>query len=993
MTMRRLSIFFLFVSALLTSCITDEVDYVRGDNTQPSYSDSIHILGAVEDYDIKSVGTRATDVADSHISEMTMFIFDKNKNLVQGYSARAITGYDEDGNPNKFSYDNSDKCSSAINIQKTNPTFLVDTKSGIIASLDGDHQTQIFYDHTLGTLDECTIYIVANLWHQLEGKLGSIEKLEDLLSQVIDIDATLDMPKIDENTYRGFPMIGTHIETVKFNLNKDGENKNTVATISLKKLYAKVNFTMQVNATEVVDKQVPEFEIEKVEVFNVPTKAILGRKLNSAGKPVYEDDNSDDYINEIANGSITEANIADYYQFTGNKPFVISEFEGKTRIKHDPSKDTREIIEFGFYMPEHKVTPNTITYPQYMPEDLYQYFKPKCVGAVNNSDGTTSSAKIATFVRIHGTYTDHNGQIKTVRYDIYLGQDNTDDFTIKRNQLLKNKLIITGLTNHKDAYYGGEDDDNINDTNISIDHRVEVDYKGFRLSMERTAILDAHFEVRPLDIEVSPNSSVTVKIPAEYRKWIAMEDDREARTTIGKGSGLYVDTSTPRRGVRKYFTTDLVSKLWEGNNGEITIKHSNPNSGQTEIFRIWLYIDENVNVYDQTGNTMPNTDKDVNGNNYTYTVSKDMYRIGKINFYHAEGENTPTTSLTADATVNMQQWNLWRVWNSAGTRYYDIEHEEEYLNNYASDQLYGPAQDGMEWGLEGIQLSTNVMAYWKESASGLLGQIINYFFETEESTNKIFSQSGRAPYYDFYLSRDNFPTDKLESTANKTLYARDYSGLQFNKEIAETLKGMSNNPKAKIDGVFLTDDPISAFAYCYNKNKRNANGSIDVDKIKWYLPAIDEIEDIALGAYLEFDKVFQNKEYWSCQPAYNYNDLTIDGQNYTRLWGYVSLSELDGEFYEDNKNRARATSIYAVSNDNYTNIASGLPQGVKSGKLEVIAYGAGTASGPKDNTAETTYTSNNINYNNDIYVTGDYRGNSPRTEKNRIRAVYRSGTK
>lgn len=996
MTMRRLSIFFLFVSALLTSCITDEVDYVRGDNTQPSYSDSIHILGAVEDYDIKSVGTRATDVADSHISEMTMFIFDKNKNLVQGYSARAITGYDEDGNPNKFSYNDSDKCSSAINIQKANPTFLVDTKSGIIASLDGDHQTQIFYDHTLGTLDECTIYIVANLWHQLEGKLGSIEKLEDLLSQVIDIDATLDMPKIDENTYRGFPMIGTHIETVKFNLNKDGENKNTVATISLKKLYAKVNFTMQVNATEVVDKQVPEFEIEKVEVFNVPTKAILGRKLNSAGKPVYEDDNSDDYINEIAGGSITEANIADYYQFTGNKPFVISEFEGKTTIKHDPSKDTREIIEFGFYMPEHKVTPNEITYPQYMPEDLYQYFKPKCVGAVNNGDGTISTAKIATFVRIHGTYTDHNGQIKTVRYDIYLGQDNTDDFTIKRNQLLKNKLIITGLTNHKDAYYDGDDDGNINDTNISIDHRVEVDYKGFRLSMERTAILDAHFEVRPLDIEVSPGSTVTVQIPAEYKSWLAIEDDAASRTPVGKSSGYYVDTSTPRRGVRKYFTIGLIDELWANNGGELTFKHSNPNSGKTEIFRVWLYIDENVNVYDQTGQTWPNTDKDVNGDNYTYSVSKDMYRIGKINFYHAEGENTPITSLTADATVNMQQWNLWRVWNSAGTRYYDIEHEEEYLNNYASDQLYGPAQDGMEWGLEGIQLSNDVPAYWAERHRveiniPLIGNFaewlidrIDEWFNISSSASQVFASSNQKPYYDFYLSRDNFPTGKLESTANKTLYARDYSGLQFNKEIAETLKGMSNNPKAKIDGVFLTEDPISAFAYCYNKNRRNANGSIDVDKIKWYLPAIDEIEDIALGAYLEFDKVFQNKEYWSCQPAYDYNTLRLNPGGKSYGIEYSSVVWFEGEFYSDNTKRARSTSVYATSATDYTTIESGLPAGVISGNLTATV---------NENSVSAPYSPITIDYNAAIYTSGDYRGNSARSEICRIRAVYRSGTR
>ena len=967
-----------------------------GDTTKPSSTDGIHIFGAVEDYDVKAVGTRATDVADSHISEMTMFIFDSNNSLIQGYSKRTVTGYDADGNPNKFEYNDADKYPSAINIQKANPTFLVDTKSGIIASLDGDHQTQIFYDHTKSSLNECTIYIVANLWHQLSSRLTTIETLDDLLAQVVDIDDTLDMPKVDDNTYRGFPMIGTHIKTVKFNLHKEGENKNTVATISLKKLYSKVNFTMQVNATEVVDKQIPEFEIEKVEVFNVPTKAILGRELSDAGKPVYRDDSSDDYIYEIAGGSITDANIADYYQFTGTEPFVITEFSGKRKIKHDPSKDTREIIEFGFYMPEHKVTPNTITYPDHMPIDLYQYFKPKCVGAVNNGDGTTSTAKIATFVRIHGTYTDHNGQIKTVRYDIYLGQDNTNDFTIKRNQLLKNKLIITGLTNHKDAYYDGEDDGNINDTNISIDHRVEVDYKGFRLSMERTAILDSHFEVRPLDIEVSPGSTVTVQIPAEYKSWLAIEDDAVSRTPVGKSSGYYVDTSTPRRGVRKYFTTNLVADLWKENGGELTFKHSNPNSGKTEIFRVWLYIDENVNVYDQTGKTAPNTDKDVEGKNYTYSVSKNMYRLGKLNFYHAEGDNLPNTSLTADATVNMQQWNLWRVWNTSGTRYYDIEHEEEYLNNYASDQLYGPAQDGMEWGLEGIQLSNDVPAYWAERHRveiniPLIGNFaewlidrIDEWFNISSSASQVFASSNQKPYYDFYLSRDNFPTGKLESTANKTLYARDYSGLQFNKEIAETLKGMSNNPKAKIDGVFLTEDPISAFAYCYNKNRRNANGSIDVEQIKWYLPAIDEIEDIALGAYLEFDKVFQNKEYWSCQPAYDYNTLRLNPGGKSYGIEYSSVVWFEGEFYSDNTKRARSTSVYATSATDYTTIESGLPAGVISGNLTATV---------NENSVSAPYSPITIDYNAAIYTTGEYRGNSSRSESCRIRAVYRSGTK
>jgi hypothetical protein len=153
------------------------------------------------------------------------------------------------------------------------------------------------------------------------------------------------------------------------------------------------------------------------------------------------------------------------------------------------------------------------------------------------------------------------------------------------------------------------------------------------------------------------------------------------------------------------------------------------------------------------------------------------------------------------------------------------------------------------------------------------------------------------------------------------------------------------------------------------------------------LPAIDEIEDIALGAYDEFDQVFQDKEYWSCQPAYNYYDLAINGRNYV-IWDYVSLSTLKGEFYEDNKDRARSTSVYATSTTSYTTIESGLPSGIKSGTLSITAYNGGS----KDGQVEPSYSDNNIDYNSSIYTTGSHRGNSLRTEKCRVRAVYRSGT-
>ena len=1009
---RYLYILTLGVLFALTSCVKTEVDF-GGNAVNPSSEGAIHIFGAVEDYDVKHVGTRAEgdEISDAFISEMTMFIFKSNGDIVQGYRNRNAT-FDNDGNLIDADFEGCEKCSSAINLEKSNPTFLIDTKDGIIASYEGEKQTLIYYDNFADDLGEdndnddkddpsnnCQIYIVANAYHQLKDHLDEITTLDKLKSFVLDIDDTLSMPKKDDGSYRGFPMIGTPA-TAKFNLRKGGKNDESVANIPLKKLYSKLRFTIQVCANEVVSGQIPTFKITKAEVFNVPTKARLGRDIDPiSGKPIYQgdegdtdpsNDTSDDYLNEIAGGNIRAANIDEYYQFTGSEPYVITSFN-KTTTTHDSNIDqTADRIEFGFYMPEHKVTPNTINYPSGMPESCYQYYKPKGVGATRDKTGLVTMAKIATYVRIHGQYTDHNGQIKDVRYDIYLGQNEVDNFTIKRNQQLNNQLVITGLTNYYNAYEDTED-------NISIDHRVAVDYKGFNLSMERTAILDSHFEVRPLDVELSPGSTMVITIPQGDRTWVAMESDADVRANYDEN--IYI-SNQEHKAVRKYFTKDLVSELngtdGRGNRGTITLSHSGKED-KTETYRVWFYVDENPNVYDK----MLGEDPDKGGitsspTDGTYEVfgkndTDPMYRVCSVVFkyYGMDNDNTngQAATVTKTVNVNLQQHNLWRVWGGiSGNRYYDIEHEEEYLNNYVSNEIYGQTKDGMAWGLEGIQLSNNVMAYWKESASGLLGQIINYFFGTEKKANEIFAQSGRAPYYDFYLSRDEFPTDRLESTADKTLYARDYSGLQFNKEIAETLKGMSNNLKAKIDGITLIEDPQSAFAYCYHKNKRNSSGVVETQK--WFLPAIDEIEDIALGAYEEFDRVFQNKEYWSCQPAYNNNDMTINGYNWLGSWlGYQNLSSLKGEFYEDNKDRARATSIYATSSTSYSNIKSGLPSGEKSGTLAVKAYDGGD----KDEKAETTYTLKNINYNADIYTTGEYRGNSSRTESCRIRAVYRSG--
>lgn len=949
---RYLYILALGVLFSFTSCVQEDITIDDG-AYYPSSNSGIQIIGASEDFDVKQVGTRANDngVSDSFISEMTMLIFKANGDMLTAYNA----------NQEKLA-------SSHINIRRSNPTFLIETSkyygTGILASMEAG-MTIKYYDNTADDIGACSIYIVANAYHLIGERLeaGKIKTIADLNKALLDTNANLDMPYNEQTgEYIGLPMIGCARDEETGNLatfdlaHHEGEsNNNAVATIPLKKLYSKVCFSIQVNSKQLVTGQIPEFRLDDVEVFNVPSQVRMGYLEG-------------DYITNLGDNYLYR-----YVDDTQKTSFSFKQNDmmpSDVLCRHSSSEDTDDVIKFHFYMPEHKVTPyadeTTYSYPANLPKDNRQYFKPKLIKD-NTDDGITND-KIATFVRIHGSYTDHNGNIHDIAYDIYLGQDNTDDFEVMRNQQLDNKLIITGITNHKDAYDG-------NDNTISIDHRVSMTNKGYNLSMEREAILDAHFEVRPLDIELQPGSTMTIVIPDTNDKtWVAMESDASADT-----SGKYV-SNTHRKGVRKYFTTTLVSELNTANSGEITIKHSG-NTQQKEIHRIWFYVDENPNVYDKLldqGKIDSSPDEDgaykVNDN---VNETDKRYRVAKVNFYFAkEGEPDMTTPTT---TINFQQWNLWRVWSADGKRYYDIEHEEEYLNNYASDQQYGQTQNGMEWGLDGIQLSNKYEAAVLSQTSGdLITAIINAVgkyigFDDIETLAKEAYKS-IATYYDFYLPRD---VKDMNDDQKANLEVNEYCGLEYNKQIALTLKA-STKSEAKIDGIILTEDPQSAFAYCYHKNKRNSSGVVETQK--WFLPAIDEIEDIALGAYDEFDRVFQNQMYWSCQPAYDIKKLNL---KLTHLFS-SNAGYLQADYYNDNLNRARATYVYTTDGKNYDPANSGSPKyaGTQNGTAN-IGWNKLTV----DLTKEGGYVPTPIS------DYSDYEGNLPRTKSCRIRAVYRSGTK
>lgn len=872
----------------------------------PSFQgNGIRIVGAPEPYDNRVVTTRAnSDMPDDlFISGMTLFIFDSEGNLIPAYLNRNFS---------------QPSVTSAITIKKSNPTFLIDKSSladdyiGIIASLDGASSREYYFKSNEPNLAACEIYIVANLWHTFSAnfseELKKIKTKADLLNYIITIDNTLSMPKNPETgEWVGFPMIGTTAPDTNgnpttFNLMAGGGNANAVATIPMKKLYSKIDFYLNVKANQIIENgDKPKFQIEKVEVFNIPTLA----RMDGHGV-IDEDGNNDaasDYVNNAQLKVAAEAKGIEMYQFmdpslndemtdeTCNGSFTITDFNRRI-TQHDVSNNP-SYIEFGFYMPEHYVKPDIATIRPPIDESnmteaersaYYQQMKPLHMRtATIDEDGvrTYSENKKATFIRLHGRYTDHHGQIHNVAYDVYLGHNNSNDFNIERNCQLSNYLTITGITNNNQA----------GDGTISLDHRVNVADAGYVIAQEREALLDAHFEVRPLDITLSGGSKMKITIPESCKDWISVESDDAAAS---RNEYLYCNKADHRR-VRKYFTTNLISELNgyldDENGAEVLTLDNTANVNKSKTFRLWFYIDENPNVYDKTGKGKQSYET---GN---YTVSNLEFRNAVVDFsYQKNGVEE------GKSEINFQQHNLWRVWDNTGNRFYDIEVEEEYLNNYASDAGYGETQNGMPWGLDGLEISSKVQAFTYEAgdAGNLIIAIINWI--VEEVVNG--GIDAIKPMYDFYNTAEEAESCGLKPTEGVNFFP--YNGYNFCKQIITSANSSADN-NHHIKQLELNAPPKSAVEYCYNKNKRDTDGLVPDANNKWYLPAIDEIQEICTGAYDHFDGVFQENFYWSSQPAYMKAKYKATGY----LWilpitGY-------GNLYHDNIYFARATNAKAIN--------------------------------------------------------------------------------
>ena len=809
-------------------------------------------------------------------------------------------------------------------------------------------------------LGQCTIYVLAN-YSGIYNKIcddalaaGASDVVSYIKESIIgnkDISyfaniQTSVLPNVNLEE-SALPRIGS---ISGIDLTKEADiASGTIYTIDLQSLFAKMVFDIKVTPTET-----------NLEIFNSNTFQLVGYKVTNLPKMV------DLWSGEVGN--------------THDEVDVYTDaIEGV--LGDDVNLNPTTELSFTLYLPERFFKPtnsaDNFTYPfgtgsSIREEDLglRQRYKPllgKGYSAYNGSYNSSNDKK-ATYVSIMGVFTDHQGHTFDVNYDVYVGKDNYGNFDVVRNTQYNNTITIKGINNASDQ----------DASSVSIDHRVNVTHtKPIIVNLNRETLLDAHFEVRPLRIRanmkdelnkngtVRANSAVKVEViysngegtkkPADKNNtnsnnWIGLERSMGVGSTAS-GQSLYCTSTGSSYGKRKYFTYGLVTGIQADNSVEAYNLSSTSTNGVvvpvTEKGEcVWIYVDEC---------TESSTDQNKKRSATIRLTYGTLDNSGNFQKY----------SDTAPIDYTIFQHYLFKL--NWGGREYNIEHEEEYLYNFDAEDTYAINKtdfSGMPWGLDGIQLSHNhdalYLTYTPSTIGGWIWNAILGLFgvgSLEEFCNNAVKESVN-PFYDFYLTRDNV----------EGVIARDYKGTDFNGEISAYLKEkFSTNQYAKIEDIKLDEIPNSAFAYCYNRNKRNPDGT--VAKLNWILPAIDEMEDIMKSGHGNF-KDFHGQYYWSCQPAYYKHNFSIE----------YSSDAILGSYFTENTTRARATKA-ELENGAFKDVVSSASDlyGTQYGEIKNNRIGI-----PSEYVAG-DYVNNNgfdVNHTN-------HPGNKLRTEKCRVRAVYK----
>lgn len=515
-------------------------------------------------------------------------------------------------------------------------------------------------------------------------------------------------------------------------------------------------------------------------------------------------------------------------------------------------RNGRGVFEKTFYVFENLQLPGyeeyPLPYPYPDPEDMEdwqkQRYKPELAGV--NKDKALAFEFTGNFIDIHGiSY--------TATYTLYLGANHTDDFKVKRNRQYKNAITIKGI----DVAMNDETN------HVTFDARVDVSESNpYFISLLKAYSLDCHFNVAPMDVyffQPNPSNPVSQKIKIEIENsdavnWVRMEkisgedmadgslDSDKNSSTVQANSNDHIIKSgefVAGHGKRKYFTTDLVSNTLAGNTS-VELESNRD--------RVYLYVDECLDYW-EPGDAASNMKRQAKlrvtyyeNDAQTGAVEElllEQSKLLKVTFHSSEDDDD---GIYVDG----------KEWTAANGVIY-IEAYEEYLdhgdplNEYSSNQVF---TEGLPWGANGWEIGEQQVGTGR---LGIMGVYKN--------------------------CQDNF-----------------WWGHVFTQAIVN-----KSEHNGDICLLTLDEKPETAAGYCYNKNKRNNDGT--VSNPKWYLPGIRELERILEDYYTQYTE-FQDYYYWSSAAGEGYRE------------GYYLWEDdwvLTGD---ENNNQARATKAYIGPDEN-----------------------------------------------------------------------------
>ena len=232
---------------------------------------------------------------------------------------------------------------------------------------------------------------------------------------VLDLDNDTSTPAVP-----CIPMIGQTEEAIDLSTNK------SVIQINLTRLFAKVSVELKLNIPSLPNYDRTRFELDSYRLVNLPLKVSLLHQNKESS-----------WVKE--SGS-----------FAGENSHVVSNIQYKIfNNSYNLAGDQQKKYTFNIYVPEYQLESLPSTTPNYGKQE----YKPKMYDSLN---------KKAVHIVLKGSYIPSSGSSTDLDYSVFLGENESTNFTMNRNVHYTNLLTITGIQKNAD-----------NTDEALIDHRVK----------------------------------------------------------------------------------------------------------------------------------------------------------------------------------------------------------------------------------------------------------------------------------------------------------------------------------------------------------------------------------------------------------------------------------------------------------------------------------------------------------------------------------------